>query len=539
MNAIPSARDLLEADPRPASQTIPALLGELSRCYPDRPALVATDVRWSYGHLREHVESCAKGLASLGVGRGSRVAVLMGNRPEWIVAALAICSLGAVMVAVNTWLTARELRYVLEHSDTDTLIFAPTFLRSDFAAMLDGIKADPTALPDLKRVIHVGRIGHRDSTAFDTLPALGRKISDARIAEVFDRVQPDDVAYLLYTSGSTSVPKGVQIHHEGLIANMWAIGERMHVTSADRLWLAVSLFWGFGCENALFNVLTHGACLVLQEHFDAAEALRLIEQERCTLLYATPNIVKALHEHPDRARRNLSSLRSGGTFGTSDQMNLAIELGAHEICHIYGLTEAYGNCHVTDCRHDPVDKRFSSVGRPLPGFTQRIVDPETLEPRAAGEVGEILLKGHVTSGYYKDPQRTQLAFTPDGFFRTGDLGLVDDEGFLYFRGRLKEMIKSGGINVSPAEIEDILSSHLAIEAAYVVGIPDAEKDEVIGAVVIGKKIDVDELRAFCREKLAAYKVPRKFCFVSEKDLPLTTTGKLQRDRLVELFRSRT
>ena len=407
MNPIPSASDLLEADPKPASRTIPALLGEISRRYPDRPALIATDVRWSYGELRNRVESCAKGLASLGVGRGSRVAVLMGNRPEWIVAALAICSLGAVMVAVNTWLTSRELRYVLEHSDADTLIFAPTFLRSDFAAMLDGIKADPTALPDLKRLIHVDRNGYRESIAFDVLLALGRKTSDARIAQAFDRVQPDDVAYLLYTSGSTSVPKGVQIHHEGLIANMWAIGERMHVTGADRLWLAVSLFWGFGCENALFNVLTHGACLVLQEHFDAAEALRLIEQERCTLLYATPNIVKALHEHPDRARRNLSSLRSGGTFGTSDQINLAIELGAHEICHIYGLTEVYGNCHVTDCRRDPADKRFTSVGRPLPGFAQRIVDPETLEPRAAGEVGEILLKGHVTSGYYKDPQRTQ------------------------------------------------------------------------------------------------------------------------------------
>ncbi|WP_051444080.1 class I adenylate-forming enzyme family protein [Afipia sp. P52-10] len=535
MNAIPSASDLLETSPKPASRTIPTLLAEISARYPDRPALVSGDLRWNYSELRYYVKGYAKGLTALGVARGSRVAVLMGNRPEWIVAALAICSLGAIMVAVNTWLTVRELRYVLEHSDTDTLIFTPRFLRSDFAAMLNEITANPAALPKLKQTIHVGQAGCGESIAFNTLPWLGRKISDAEIGETFCQVQANDVAYLLYTSGSTAAPKGVQIHHEGLIANVWAIGERMHVTTADRLWLAISLFWGFGCENALFNALTHGACLVLQEHFDAAEALRLIEQERCTLLYATPNIVKALHAHPDRAQRNLSSLRSGGTFGTSDQMKLAIELGAHEICHIYGLTEVYGNCHVTDCRHDPVDKRLTSVGRPLPGFTQRIVDPETLKPRSVGEVGEILLKGHVTSGYYKDPQRTQLAFTADGFFRTGDLGFVDEEGFLYFRGRLKEMIKSGGINVSPAEIEDILSSHPAIEAAYVVGIPDAEKDEVIGAVIIGKKVDADELKAFCRERLATYKIPHKFCFVSERDLPLTTTGKLQRARLAELF----
>lgn len=537
MMTISDAAIVAPASVRPQSRTVPGLLDEIAGRYAERPAIIGGDIEWNYAELASKVDAFAKGLLALGLGRGDRVAILMGNRPEWIVADLAICSIGAVMIAVNTWLTPRELRYVLEHSDAQVLILTRRFLRADFGVALDEIRAQPGCLGAIRHYIHVGTEPYGNSTHFDDLIELGRTIPQQRLSDARSEVRAEDVAYLLYTSGSTSAPKGVQLVHGGLIANMWEIGQRMHVSSDDRLWLAVSLFWGFGCENALFNVLTHGAALVLQEYFDAAEALRLIEAKRCTMIYATPNMVKALYEHPDRASRDLGSLRSGGALGTSDQIRQAVELGARDICNIYGLTEIYGNCHVFDCKLDPPDRRYLSVGRPLPTFVQRIVDPQTLAPLPTGETGEILVKGCVTPGYYKDEEKTKAAFTEDGYFRTGDLGFVDADGFLYFRGRLKEMIKSGGINVAPAEIEDVLTSHEKVEAAYVVGIPDDEKDEIIGAVLVGRFVDDGELRTFCRARLAAYKVPRRFAFVEAGTLPLTTTGKVQRNRLSELFRS--
>jgi fatty-acyl-CoA synthase len=345
------------------------------------------------------------------------------------------------------------------------------------------------------------------------------------------------MAYLLYTSGSTALPKGVQIQHYALIENMWQIGERQHVTEHDRLWLAVSLFWGLGCENALFNLLTHGGCVVLQEHFDAGEALALIERERCTVFYGTPNMAQALHEHPDRPRRDLSSLRGGATIGTPEQIMRVVELGAREICNIYGLTETYGNCNVADAA-DPLEKRIANVGRPLVGVDQRIVDPETGKVLPSGEVGEIRVKGYVTSGYYKDPERTAEAFDENGYFRTGDFGCLDADGYLHFRGRIKEMVKTGGINVAPIEVEEVLMSHPAVQAAFVTGVPDPVQDELLAAVIVrknGAALSEREVSEYCRKVLAAYKVPRLIRFVAEEELPLTTTGKVQKNRLAATF----
>jgi fatty-acyl-CoA synthase len=403
-------------------------------------------------------------------------------------------------------------------------------------AMLDELEPLGQSLALLRRIIHLGD-GRPGSIAFADVPGLGQDVADAAIDAVAAAIDPADIAYLLYTSGSTSTPKGVQLQHFALIENMWNIGERMHVTHEDRLWLAVSLFWGLGCENALFNVMTHGGCVVLQEHFDAGEALRLIEAERCTLFYGTPNMAQALIEHPERKTRNLSSLRSGGTIGTPEQMRRLIELGVAEICHIYGLTETYGNCCVTDAA-DSVERRTTTVGRPLDGVDLRIVDPETAKVLPPGTVGEIRVKGYVTIGYYKDEDKNRAAFDADGYFITGDLGVLDQDGYLQFRGRIKEMIKTGGINVAPAEVEEVLMAHPAVELAYVVGVPDASRDEVIGAVVIlraGAHADAEELRAHCRREIAAYKVPRLFHFATERDLPLTVTGKLQKNLLFTLF----
>lgn len=526
----------------PKARTIPGLIDEMARRYPDREALVGGDVRYTYGGLRTAVRAMARGLHALGVRRGDRVAILMGNRPEWLVVDLAVMLLGGVVVGVNTWATPRELRYVLEHSGCPVLVTVQRYLRADYPAMLAEIRAEAGALADLRNVVLVGEAGGHDGPTLDAVLRMGEGVGDAVIDAAQDAVATDDLCYLLYTSGSTSRPKGVQLQHYAVIENMWRIGERQRQTETDRLWLAVSLFWALGCLNAVFAVMTHGGCIVLQEHFDAGEALRLIETERCTLFYGTPNMGQALWEHPDRQSRDLSALRSGATIGTPEQIQRVIDLGARDICNIYGLTETYGNCCVTDA-FDPAGIRKTTVGLPLPGVELRIVDPETRQTLPAGQVGEILVRGYVTVGYYKEPEINAATFD-DGWFLTGDLGLVDDTGRLQFRGRLKEMVKTGGINVAPIEVEEWLMTHPAVDFACVVGVPDPVRDEVLAAVIVPRDphapgVDAEVLRIHCREALAAYKVPRLFRFVRRQDLPLTTTGKLRKLDLVRFFEAGT
>jgi fatty-acyl-CoA synthase len=518
----------------PSARTLPGLLDEQARRHADREAIVGPGARYTYAALRDEVRRVARGLHALGVRRGDKVAILMGNRCEWIVADFAITLLGGVMVGVNTWATTRELEYILSHSDTRFLFSTAGFLRHDYAALLADLKP---RLPQLERIIGVGEGLPQEWLSLPDLSSLGKEVSEGTIETAQRAVEPKDVAYLLYTSGSTSLPKGVLLQHHALVENMWQIGERQRTTEHDRLWLAVSLFWGLGCENALFNLLTHGGCIVLQEHFDPGEALEIIERERCTMFYGTPNMAQAMHEHPERAKRDLSSLRGGATIGTPEQIMRVVELGAKEVCNIYGLTETYGNCNVTDARA-PLESRLANVGPPLAGVEQRIVDPETGRILPAGEVGEVRVKGYVTCGYYKDPERTAESFDEHGFFKTGDFGLLDTEGCLHFRGRLKEMVKTGGINVAPVEVEEVLMSHPGVKAAFVTGVPDAVHDEILAAVVIpkpGAAISEKELTEHCRKVLAAYKVPRLIRFAAETELPLTTTGKLQKNRLASTF----
>lgn len=519
---------------RPKSRTVPDLLDEIAERYPERDALVGGDQRYSWATLRTRVRELAKGLHALGVRRGDTVAILMGNRAEWVIADLAILMLGGTMVAANTWATARELAYQLRHAACRVLITQSALRTRDYVQLLAEIREAGDALPE--HVFCVGDTPPDGMRAFDELWAMGGAVADAEIDAAQARVAPEDVAYLLYTSGSTALPKGVPVQHYGLVENTWNIGERLGVTEQDRLWLAVSLFWGLGCENALLALMTHGGCIVLQESFDAGEALALIESERCTVFYGTPNMTLALQEHPDLGSRDISSMRKGATIGSPEQMLRLVDLGVTDICQIYGLTETYANCSVNDAR-DPLERRITSVGRPLPGFDIAIVDGETGARLPAGEVGEIRVRGYVATGYHKEPEKTAEVFDADGFFRTGDLGYIDADGYLYFRGRLKEMIKTGGINVSPAEVEDVLLAHEAVELAYVIGVPDARRDETVAAVIVPRgEADAETLRAHCRRTLAAYKVPQAFRFVAQAELPLTTTGKLQKNRLADFFR---
>lgn len=527
----------------PTSRTIPRLLSEQASRFASREALVDGERRLSYAQLLGEVDRFARGLLALGVGRGDRVAILMGNRAEWLLAFLAIQKLGAVSVGLNTWSTARELQYTLSHAEVVCLVTAERLRRQDFRATLDSIRHE---LPGLRHMVWLGDPASQASgrspgsavdVAWNEVLQRGEEIPQARLDAAAHAVQPDDVAMLLYTSGSTAAPKGFLLQHGHWITNSFHIGERQHVTADDRLWLAVSLFWSFGIVNAAPNMLTHGACTVLQESFDAGEALALIERERCSIFYGTPNIVQALWEHPRRAAHDLSSLRSGATIGTPEQVERAVQLGVREICNVYGLSETYGNCAVTDAL-DPLALRLRCVGRPLPGVTVRICHIETGQVQPAGEVGEIRVAGPVIKEYLRDPLKTAEAFDAQGFFRTGDLGFLDGDGRLHFKGRIKEMVKSGGINIAPAEVEEVLMRHPSVRTAYVIGVPHPALDEALVAFVVaepGCTPATDELQAYCRREMAAYKVPYRFHLTTEAELPLTTTGKLQKSRLHTLL----
>ncbi|MES2480765.1 MAG: AMP-binding protein [Pseudomonadota bacterium] len=529
----------------PRSETIPQLIQEQTARYAEREALVAGAVRMTYAQLGHEVQRTARGLAALGVRRGDAVAILMGNRAEWVLSFLALQQLGAISVGLNTWATAREMEYTLGHAEVRWIICVDRFLRADFSAMLGGMQPRAQRLPQLRGIVWVAADAAQpprtDAAAGERSWAEmiegGSAVPQSQVDAAGAAVEPEDVGMLLYTSGSTAAPKGILLQHRKWIHNAFHIGERQHVTPDDRLWLAVSMFWSFGCVNAFPNLFSHGGCVVLQESFDATEALALIERERCTIAYATPNIVQALYEHPDRSRRDLSSLRSGATIGTPEQVQLAVDLGIREICNVYGLSETYGNCAVIDAA-EPLEIRLQSVGQPLPGVTARICHLETGASLPVGEVGEIRVKGPLFKAYFKDPEKTAESYDADGWFHTGDLGTMDEQGRLYYRGRLKEMVKSGGINIAPAEVEECLMRHPGVRSAYVIGVPHPTLDEALAAIIIaepGVPPTADELKAHCKRELAAYKVPQIYHFTTVDALPLTTTGKLQKMNLHTLL----
>src|SRR6266481_3882264 len=468
------------ASPRPASRTLGGLVDEMATFTPGAEALVFRDERLDYAGLKVRVDEFARAFLAVGIRRGDRVALLVTNRTEWIVAAFAAAKIGAIVAAVSTFSTPRELAWALDHSGAAALVTLDAFrgrrfldaLR-DLCPELDG--SAPGALrsgrlPSLHTVVAVA--GRAPAAVFSLPQFLARAatVDAAALAAAQQAVTPKDVCYILYTSGSTAAPKGVTLAHGPLIANGFDIGERQHLRTSDRLWLAVPLFWSFGSANAVPAIMTHGGCVVLQESFEAGEALALIERERCSVYYGMANMARALLEHPDHPQRRLGAMRTGLTIGAPEDIAMTIQaLGADELCTVYGSTETYGNCAVTDAA-DALPLRLRSQGLPLPGMIIRTVDPLTRQPVPPGDVGELAVRGHVTPGYFCAPELDAEAFDRDGYFLTGDLGSIDADGRIRFRGRLKEMIKTGGANVAPLEVEQVLLEHPDIVQAHVVGV---------------------------------------------------------------------
>jgi len=505
------------------------LVDELAAAAPAAEAVVFRDRRLDYAGLKAQVDDFARALIAAGVKRGDRVALLVTNRPEWIIAAFGAAKIGAIVAAISTFSTPRELAWTLEHSGAKMLISLTGFRGRRF---LDGLNR--AASPELQRVVAID-----DGPGPELAEFLlrGSSVDGVALAAAQRAVEPTDIAYILYTSGSTAAPKGVTLAQGPVIANGFDIGERMHLTARDRVWLAVPLFWSFGSANALPAILTHGGCAVLQESFEPGEALALIERERCSVYYGMANMARALKEHPAHPGRRLGAMRTGLTIGPAEDIAMTIAAtGADELCNVYGSTETYGNCAVCDAA-DPLPLRLATQGRPLPGMTIRAVAPTTRRPLPDGAVGELAVAGYVTPGYFRAPELDAASFDADGYFLTGDLGAIEDRR-VQFRGRLKEMIKTGGINVAPLEVEEVLLQHPDIVQAFVVGVPDPVKGEAVAAAIeprpgsmTGAATDAAAILAFCRERLASYKVPGRLVFKRASDFPRTATGKIHKPGL--------
>lgn len=520
----------------PLARTYFDLCQEQAARYGEAPAIIHADKTVGYRSLAEKATQVAAALRDEGVRHGDRIGILIPNRPEWIEIAIGAGGAGAVAVPFSTWSTKQELDFLLRDSGVTHLFALARFSDRNYAADLAALIPDlveggvSSAFPRLKNVIIIEPGEFEGFTDYDSFladrPALA-------LLPPGEMASAGGDGLILYTSGSSALPKAVRLKQHGCIENGFNIGERQGYGPNDRVLLAPPLFWSYGSANALSAVLTHGACVVLQDKFGSAESLDLIEKHACTALYTLPGMTASLIRDPAFTRDRVKTLRTGLTIGSpQDVHEAATKLGVAEICNVYGATETYGNCCVT-WHHWPLEKRMECQGPPLPGNMIRFVDEETGTEVPFGQPGLAEVKGFITPGYTNaSADQNEKAFTEDGFYRTGDMGCFDPDGNFVFIGRNTEMIKRAGINISPAEVENILLLHPKVESAGVVGVVDRERGELVIAFVVarrGTEPTEAELVAHCRSVASKYKVPDRIEI--RQALPLTPTGKLQRREL--------
>ena len=521
-------------------QTI-GLLPELAaRRWSEREALAFQGTRWTFAELRAGVDAAAKGLIQLGIRPGDPVALWMVNRPEWLHAMFAIMQIGAVLVPVNTRFRTEDMAYVLGQSDAVAVILAERSGPVEYLDMMrevaPGLSARPDArFPALRHVIALSDRAHADTIGWRQMLEDGRGVSDDALRERAHAVDPAHDAFVFYTSGTTGFPKGA-VHDHRIVRNTWDMAERMDVTADDVILMYLPLFHAFGfiC-GALMSLIT-GARQVLTETFDPDACVDLIVSEKATLIHGFDTHYHALLDAQDKYPRDVSSVRTG-ICGTG--MGSAIPV-ARRARHAFGnFVTGFGMSEVgivtlSDVRSTE-EQSVEANGYPLPGCEVRVVDPATGLDQPTSAPGEIIARSYmVTPGYYKKPEETAQALDKDGWFHTGDMGVMRPDGHLRFLGRYKDMLKIGGENADPMEVEGFLMSHPAIKLAAVVGLPDARLSEVPVAYVQvepGHTLTEREVIEHCRGRVASFKTPRHVAFVDE--LPMTSTGKIQKVKLRE------
>jgi fatty-acyl-CoA synthase len=521
-----------------ADATIVDLLDRAVQSNPDGTAVVSGADRLSYRELSETVDRLAQGLRTLGVTPGDRVALWLVNRTEWLLTYFAAARIGALLVAVNTRYTAGECRHVLLASEANVLVMQDEFRDHQYLDALGSIcpevdQADPGGwrsreLPSLRDVIVVGTRRPRGSHAFGSLVEAGRRVLSSGRPAPEVTVGPDDIFLVLFTSGTTSRSKGVTLTHRNIVPSNYYSGERQRLGPDDRMLIALPLSSAFACAHALVAIMGHFGTAVLLDAFSATACLRLIEQERCTSMYGVNQLFAELIEAPFRKDFDLTSMRTGVGVLTAEMAEaIRTELGFGEYHQGWGMTECGGVATVTSVV-DPVEIRMRTVGTPVPGIELRIIDTDSGARAADGAVGEIVIGGAaITRGYYRDAEASAQLVDGDGWLHTGDLGLILPGGYLAYQGRIKDLIKPGGFNVSALEVEEAICSLPGVRSAAVVGVPDRNTMEAVFAFVVRQDaadLDAGAVRRHCAGQLAKFKVPKYVEFVG--DLPRNDLSKV-------------
>ena len=531
-------------------KTIPAALAETAAAFPDRDAAVFLEqgVRWTWVEFAAEVDAVAAGFLKLGLKTGDRVGIWSPNRAEWVLTQFATARLGIILVTINPAYRLAEVEYVLNKVGCAALVTAAAFKSSDYLEMLQTLApelatATPGALkaaklPSLRAVIRVGAEKTPGMLNFADVAVGGDAVDVAALDAITAMLQPDDPINIQFTSGTTGAPKGATLSHVNIINNGRFVVAAQRFTHADRLCIPVPLYHCFGMVMGVLGCVASGAAMVFpSEGFDPEATLKAISAERCTALYGVPTMFVAQLQRPDLKAFDLSSLRTGIMAGapcpTEVMKRCVSEMNLADVTIAYGMTETSPVSFQT-AADDPLDRRVSTVGRVQPHVEVKVVD-EHGQTVAPGVQGEICTRGYVVMrGYWDDPERTAEAIDAEGWMHTGDLGVIDAEGYCNITGRVKDMLIRGGENVYPREVEEFLYRHPAVQEVQVFGVPDKRFGEEVAAWIVprqGQTATEDDIRAFCRGQIAHYKVPRYVRFKTE--LPMTVTGKAQKFKMRE------
>ncbi|MBN2644360.1 MAG: AMP-binding protein [Desulfuromonadaceae bacterium] len=531
--------------------TVGGLLEDMAQRFPENDALVYPDrgLRLSYAQFNSQCDRIARGLLAMGVKKGDHLSIWATNVPEWVLLQFASAKIGAVLVTVNTSYKSAELEYILNQSDSSMLFLVQGFKDTDYVETVyevvpevkscQGAALASEKLPYLKRVVFIGGQTPTGMINFAELETLAEQVPEQQLAEVKATLDEHDVINMQYTSGTTGFPKGVMLTHHNIVNNGFNIGECMKFTEQDRLCIPVPFFHCFGCVLGVMACVTHASTMVPVETFIPEQVLKTIEAEKCTAVHGVPTMFIAELEHPNFEKYDLSTLRSGIMAGSPcpiEVMKRVIrDMNCSEITIAYGQTEA--SPVITQTRtDDPIELRVATVGRALPNVEVKIVDIETGATLPPGKQGELCTRGYlVMKGYYKMPEATAAAIDAENWLHTGDLAVMDENGYCKITGRIKNMIIRGGENIYPREIEEFLYTHPAVSDVQVYGVPDRKfGEQVMAAVKLKEGVTVaeDDIKEFCKGRIANYKIPRYVKFVDE--YPMTASGKIQKFKLREM-----
>ncbi len=530
--------------------TFPRVLDRMVEEFPDQTAIKYTTLNYtrSYSEFRDDVDEFARALIALGVKPGSHVTMWATNLPQWYIAFWATTKIGAVLVTMNTAYKIHEAEYLLKQSDTHTLILEKGYRDSDYQQIMcelcpelnetkSGQPLHCRRLPFLRNIITVG-FEQRGAMTWEEALERGQSVPSEEVYRRAAAVSPHDVCNMQYTSGTTGFPKGVMLTHYNVVNNGKCIGDRMDLSTADRMMIQVPMFHCFGMVLAMTASMTHGATILPLPYFSPKPALSCIHQEHITCFHGVPTMFVAMLEHPDFEKTDFSYMRTGIMAGSpcpiSKMQDVVGKMHMSEIVIVYGQTEASPGCTMSST-DDPLEVRVGTVGRAMPEIECRIVNPETGEEQPVGEIGEFVARGYnIMKGYYKMPDATRAAIDADGWLHTGDLACQTPEGNFRITGRLKDMIIRGGENIYPKEIEEFIYTHPKVSDVQVIGVPDEQYGEEIMACVIlkeGEEMTVEEMKQYVRDHMARHKVPRYIQFVDS--FPMNAAGKILKYKMRE------